>query len=158
MYKQRISVNTLRPRQYGRFFADNVLKCIFLNENVWISLKIPLKFISKGPINNIPALVHIMAWRRPGDKPISEPMLVFVLTHICVTGPQWVNHFHIIERIYWYGCIVFHSLYYIFLCRRRSYYILKALSQYFIPIVSQDLVCVVRPGVLGYYYKFYEND
>ena len=75
----------------GRYFADDVLKCIFVNENLWILLKIPLKFVRKGPINNIPALVQIMAWRRPGDKPFSEPMLVFVLTHICVTRPQWVN-------------------------------------------------------------------
>ena len=43
-----------------------------------------------GPINNIPALVQIMAWRRPGDKPLSEPMMVRLLTHICVTWPQWV--------------------------------------------------------------------
>ena len=42
-------------------------------------------------INNIPALVQIMAWRRPGDKPLSEPMLLCSLTHICVTRPQWVN-------------------------------------------------------------------
>ena len=84
-------INTLRPRQDGRYFAYDVLKCIFLNENVWISLKIPLKFVPKSPVNNIPALVQIMAWRRPGDKPLSEPMLVFVPTHICVTRPQWVN-------------------------------------------------------------------
>ena len=84
-------VNTLRPRQDGRYFADDVLKCIFLNENVWISLKIPLKFVPRGPINNIPALVQIMAWRRPGDKPLSEPMMISLLTHICVTRPQWVN-------------------------------------------------------------------
>ena len=58
---------------------------------MWISLKIPLKFVPKGPINNIPALVQIMAWCRPGDKPLSEPMLVFVPTHICVTRPQWVK-------------------------------------------------------------------
>ena len=32
-----------------------------------------------------------MAWRRPGDKPLSEPMMVSVLTHICVTRSQWVN-------------------------------------------------------------------
>ena len=47
-----------------------------------------LKFVPKGPINNIPALVQIMAWRRPGDKPLSEPMIVRLLTHICVTRPQ----------------------------------------------------------------------
>ena len=57
-------VNTLRPRQNGRHFADDIFKCIFLNENVWISIKISLKFVPKGPINNIPVLVQIMAWRR----------------------------------------------------------------------------------------------
>ena len=33
-------------------------------------------FVPKRPINNIPALGQIMAWRRPGDKPLSEPMIV----------------------------------------------------------------------------------
>ena len=69
-------LNTLRPRQNGRHFPDDIFKWIFLNENVWISTKISLKFVPKVPINNIPALVQIMAWRRPGDKPLSEPMLV----------------------------------------------------------------------------------
>ena len=83
--------NTLRPRQNGRHFADDTFKCIFLNENVRISIKISLKFVPKGPINNIPALVQIMAWRRPGDKLLSEPMMVSLMTHLCVTRPQWVN-------------------------------------------------------------------
>ena len=85
------TVNTLRPRQDGRHFPDDIFKSIFMNENVWISIKISLKFVPKGPINNIPALVQIMAWRRPGDKPLSEPMVVRLPTHICVTRPQWVN-------------------------------------------------------------------
>ena len=87
----RCFLNTLRPRQNGRHFADDIFKWIFFNENVWISLKISLKFVPQGPINNIPALVQIMAWRRPGDKSLSEPMMVRSLTHICVTRPQWVN-------------------------------------------------------------------
>ena len=62
-----------------------------LNENVRISIKISLKFISFGPINNIPALVQIMAWRRPDDKPLSEPMMVRLPTHICITRPQWIK-------------------------------------------------------------------
>ena len=33
-----------------------------------------------------------MAWRRPGDKPLSEPVMVSLMTHICVTRPQWVNN------------------------------------------------------------------
>ena len=49
--------NTLRPRQNWRHFADDILKSIFLNENVWIPIEISLKFVPKGPIDNIPALV-----------------------------------------------------------------------------------------------------
>ena len=86
--------NTLRPRQNGRRFADDVFKCIFLNENAWILLKISLKFVPKVPINNMPALVQILAWRRSGDKPLSEPMMVNLLTHICVTRLQWVKGFN----------------------------------------------------------------
>ena len=84
-------VNTMRPRQNGRHFADYIFKCIFFNENASIAIKISQKFVRKGPINNIPALVQIMAWRRPGDKPSSEPMMVSLPMHICVTRPQWVN-------------------------------------------------------------------
>ena len=83
--------NTLRPRQNERRFADDIFKCIYLNGNVWISIKISLNFVPQGPINNIPALVQIMAWRRPGDKPLSGPMVVSLPTHICVIRPQWVN-------------------------------------------------------------------
>ena len=64
-----------------------------LNENVWITIQNSLKFVPKGPINNIPALVQIMAWRRPGDNPLSEPMMFRLPTHICVTRPQWVNYY-----------------------------------------------------------------
>ena len=84
-------VNALRPRQDGRRFADDTFKRIFFNENIRISIKISLKFVHKGPIKNIAALVQIMAWRRSGDKPLSEPMMVSLPTHICVTRPQWVN-------------------------------------------------------------------
>ena len=84
-------VNTLRPRQNGRHFADETFIRIFMNENVRISINISLRFVPKGLINNIPVLVEIMAWRRPGDKPLSEPIMVNILTHICVTRPQWVN-------------------------------------------------------------------
>ena len=90
--KVRNIINTLMPGQNGRHFPDDIFKCIFLNENVWISIKISLKFVPKGPINNIPALVQIMVWRRSGDKPLSEPMMVSLLTHICVTRLQLVKH------------------------------------------------------------------
>ena len=67
-------INTWRPRQNRRHFADDIFKCIFLNKNVWIPIKISLTFVPKGPIDNIPALFQIMAW-----------------PHICVTQPQWVE-------------------------------------------------------------------
>ena len=95
------SVNTLRPRQNGRHFADDIFNCILLNENVWIMITNSLKFVPKGPINNIPALVQIMAWCRPGDKPLSEPMLVSLPTHICVTRPQWVDFHRCYHPLKW---------------------------------------------------------
>ena len=84
-------INSLRPRPNRRHFADDIFKCIFENENEWISHSISLKFLPRVRINNFPALVQIMAWHRPGDKPLSEPMMVSLLTHICVTRPQWVK-------------------------------------------------------------------
>ena len=83
--------NTWGMGKNGRHFADNIFKCIFFNENIWTLIKISLKFVPKGPINNIPALVQIMAWCRPGDKPLSEPMMVRLPMHICVTRPQWLK-------------------------------------------------------------------
>ena len=89
--QQRSILKTLRPKHNGRHFTDDIFKCIFLNENMSIAIKISLKFVPKVPINNIPALVQIMAWRRPGDKPLSEPMIVSLLTNIRVIRPQWVK-------------------------------------------------------------------
>ena len=63
------------PGRNGHHFADDIFICIFLDENVRISIKISPNFVPNGSINNIPALVQIMAWRPIGDKPLSEPML-----------------------------------------------------------------------------------
>ena len=84
-------------------FPDNIFKCIFKNENVWISVKISLEFIPTGPINNIPAMVQIMALRRLGNKPLSEPIMVSLLTHICVTRPRWVNETWLYLSFHRYG-------------------------------------------------------
>ena len=43
-------------------------------------------------ISNIPAVVQIMAWRRSGAKPLSEPMMASLPTRICITRPQWVKN------------------------------------------------------------------
>ena len=55
--------------------ADVIFKCIFLTKNVWITIKISLKFVPKEPIDSKPALVQVMAWRRTGDKPLPKPMM-----------------------------------------------------------------------------------
>ena len=79
-----------RLRQNGHNFTD-IFKCIFLNENVWNSIKISLKFVPMGPNNNIPLLVQIMAWCWHCDKPLCEPMMVRLQMHIsrvsCQKGP-----------------------------------------------------------------------
>ena len=76
---------------WGQDEIDNIFKCIFFNENILISIKISLPFVPKDRINNIPASVQLMAWRRPGDKSLSELMMLRLQTHICVTRPQWVK-------------------------------------------------------------------
>ena len=55
--------------------ADDNLKCILLNENDRIVIRSSLKFVPKGPIDNKPALLQVMAWRQTGDKPLPELML-----------------------------------------------------------------------------------
>ena len=92
------AINTLRPRQNGRHFTDDTFKRIFLNENIRILIKLSLKSVPKGPINNIPAMVQIMAWHRPGDKPLSEPMVISLPTHICVARPQWGDLNQILDK------------------------------------------------------------
>ena len=124
---QMLHFNSLTPRQNGRHFADDIFKCIFLTENVWILLKISLKIVPKGPINNILALAKIMAWCRPGDKPLSEPMMVSLPTHICVTRPQWVNmsrrvqYVDILQTTYYDLWIYSHDLFLISNVIRRKY-------------------------------------
>ena len=77
-------IDTLRPRQNGRHLAVDILKCIFLNENVWISTRISLKIFPWGLIDNTYALVQIMAWRQTGDKPLSDPMVgQFIDAYMC---------------------------------------------------------------------------
>ena len=83
-------INTLRPRQNGRFLPDDILKWIFLNENVWILIRISLKFVPRGPSNNIPELFLIMAWHRPGNYPLSEPIMV---VYQCIYASLGLNEF-----------------------------------------------------------------
>ena len=54
--------------------ADN-FKCIFLTQNERILIQISLKFVSRSPIDNVSALVQVIAWHRTGANQLPEPML-----------------------------------------------------------------------------------
>ena len=81
--KHTITIKSLTRFGRGKLkpFRKRYFRMHFLNGNLSISIKISLKVVPRGRINNIPALDQIMAWRRPGDKPLSEPVLVSLLTH-----------------------------------------------------------------------------
>ena len=78
---------------WGRDEIDAILQTLSnsfsLVKIYWFRLKFHWS-LSSGPINNIPTLVQTMAWHQPGDKPISEPMII-LLMHICLTRAQWVK-------------------------------------------------------------------
>ena len=73
-----LTICTLRWRQNGCRFADDIFKCSFLNEYHCILIKITRMFISKGSIYNIPVLVQIIAWHQTGDEPLSEPRVAYL--------------------------------------------------------------------------------
>ena len=76
--------------------AEDNFKCNFLNETDRIAIRISLKFVSVGLIDNKPALVPVLAWRRTGDKPLPEPMLNRFTDAYMLTPPfvpfKWYIH------------------------------------------------------------------
>ena len=84
---------------------DSSFLCVvILGLSLWWPITILLKFVPKDPINDIPVLVQLMAWCRLGDKPLPEPMMASLLTHISVIRSQWVkrvnvqsDHLHVIH-------------------------------------------------------------
>ena len=96
-----VFINTLRLRQNGRHFTHDIFKCIFLNRNVYILIKSWLKCVPQDPINSIPALVQMMAWHQPGNKPLSEPMMVSL--HIYES--LGLNELRKLEHVTWWWCL-----------------------------------------------------
>ena len=98
-------INTYRPKQKFRRFADDIFKYIFVK-----NINIALKFDPEVRINNIPALVQIMAWRRIAYKPLSEPMMVNL--HIYASPGLIDNLWRVIiyrdELHYYWNVYVFH--------------------------------------------------
>ena len=114
---QNSCANTLRPRQNGRHFPSDMFNCIFLNENVWISLKMSLKFVPEVRINNVAAFVQIMAWRPPVYWRIYASLgvkLVIYVSIICMEVKLFNEFFYIFSII-----SVSHSIY----CMTVTYHI-----------------------------------
>ena len=63
----RILVSRLEPGDIYNI-SQTFPNVFCVNENVLISMNISLRFISKGPTNNILALVQIVAWCRPATS------------------------------------------------------------------------------------------
>ena len=90
--KVSLAINSSLPGQNSSRFANDIFKCIFLNEKFCISIWISLKFVPEGAIHKKRALVQVMAWRGVGNKPLPEPVLIqFTDEYICVTKGRWVN-------------------------------------------------------------------
>ena len=70
-----LHVTHLPLDKMAAILADDNFKCIFLNENDRIPIRISLKFVPMSPVDNKPALIQEMARRRTGDKPLLEQML-----------------------------------------------------------------------------------
>ena len=46
--------------------------------------------VPKCRVDNIAALITILAWHRTDDKLLFQPMMPYFLTHICVIWSHWV--------------------------------------------------------------------
>ena len=93
-------VNSFLPGQIGRHFADDIFKRLLMNEKLCISIRISLKFVPKGPIDNKSALVQVMAWCRTGNKLLPEPMMSqFTDAYMRHKGDELTVHF--LTQINW---------------------------------------------------------
>ena len=57
-------IHLISPGLNGRHFADDIIRCIFVTENIFILIKISPKCVPQGPIHNNPAVIYMIAWRR----------------------------------------------------------------------------------------------
>ena len=83
-HRDRDKLAVFSRRHFQRHFLEWKWKIEFRLRFHW-------SLIPVDPINTIPVLVQVMASRRPGDKPLFEPMMLSLQTHIYVARPQWVK-------------------------------------------------------------------
>ena len=90
------TLHTLPLTHWGRDKMAAIFQTTYSNafsqmKTYELRSKFHCSFVPRGPINNIPALIQITVWHRPGDKPLSESLMTRLSTHICVTRPHWVK-------------------------------------------------------------------
>ena len=92
------------PGQNGWHFTGNIFRCIFMNEKFCILIPNSLKFVPKCPIDNMSALVQVMAWHQIGNKPLPEPMLIqFTDAYMRHLG-RWVKRINSNCKIIHHSC------------------------------------------------------
>ena len=105
----RNNTQTTSLTHWGRDKMADISQTTFSNvfSSMWMfEFRLKLKFVPKGPINTIPALAQIMAWRRPGDKPLSEAMLISLPMHICISFNELTHKIQPIARPSgWVRCV-----------------------------------------------------
>ena len=84
-------INPSLPGRLSGKIAHDIFRCLFFNENVGISIEISMKIVHKGPIDNKPALVQVMVWRRTDDKTLPERMLTQFTDAYMRHYGRWVN-------------------------------------------------------------------
>ena len=106
--KHNVLLNTLRPRQNDHRFADDTFKRIFLNENVRISIKISLKFVPKGPINNTSDApcwnTGFTKYAKKASIATTREQSVIVTTQLLATG-SWIDDVTIGQHFESFGAV-----------------------------------------------------
>ena len=85
----------------GRTFADDIFKRIFLNKNGSVSIKISLKFVSKGPIVNNTATGQIMLG---ADQVTKHYLNQCLLDYRRIYAPFTLNELNVITLFFSQSC------------------------------------------------------
>ena len=69
----------------------DILRTTHSNGFTWNTVFISLNFFPKGPIENMSALVQVMAWRQTGHKPYLDWLWLSSFTYVCHLGPVFIS-------------------------------------------------------------------
>ena len=97
-YKPLRYLTHLPLDKMAAILADDNFKCIFSNENDRITIRMSLQLVPRSPIDNMPTLFQVMAWRSTGDKPLLESMQI-QFTDIYMRHKGELNWWDIIKKI-----------------------------------------------------------